>query len=164
LKTVACGSSVEIGSVNLGPKLRRICNPKISLGRRQVLVAKPGLNGAYLHRVFPLGRQRARAIWFHGLFSMKNKLKPSLVRYHRNQCFSALQVEGLCAFVRYTMDNMINTGTPFYRLKSAHKATLYVFLLMEVGTRRIVHCNITPHPTAAWTLRQLREAIPTFNN
>jgi hypothetical protein len=32
---------------------------------------------------------------------------------------------------------------------------------MEVGTRRIVHCNITAHPTAAWTLQQLREAIPS---
>ena len=37
--------------------------------------------------------------------------------------------------------------------------TLYVFLLMEIGTRRIVHCNITAHPTTAWTLQQLREAI-----
>jgi putative transposase len=39
--------------------------------------------------------------------------------------------------------------------------TLYVFILMEVGTRRIVHCNVTAHPTAAWTLQQFREAIPS---
>lgn len=32
---------------------------------------------------------------------------------------------------------------------------------MEVGTRRIVSCNLTAHPTAAWTLQQLREAIPS---
>jgi transposase InsO family protein len=32
---------------------------------------------------------------------------------------------------------------------------------MEVGTRRIVHCNVTAHPTAAWTLQQLREVIPS---
>jgi hypothetical protein len=32
---------------------------------------------------------------------------------------------------------------------------------MEVGTRRIVHCNVTAHPTATWTLQQLREAIPS---
>jgi putative transposase len=37
---------------------------------------------------------------------------------------------------------------------------LYVFVVMEYATRRILHANVTPHPTAAWTLQQLREAIP----
>jgi putative transposase len=38
---------------------------------------------------------------------------------------------------------------------------LYVLVVMEVGSRRIVHCNVTPHPTAIWTMQQLREAIPS---
>ena len=38
---------------------------------------------------------------------------------------------------------------------------LYVFVVMEVGSRRILHCNVTEHPTAAWTLQQFREAIPS---
>ena len=38
---------------------------------------------------------------------------------------------------------------------------LYVFVLLEVGTRRILHCNVTAHPTAAWTLQQFREALPS---
>jgi len=37
---------------------------------------------------------------------------------------------------------------------------LYLFTVMEVGTRKILHCNITAHPTAAWSLQQLREALP----
>jgi transposase InsO family protein len=37
---------------------------------------------------------------------------------------------------------------------------LYVFVLMEHATRRILHVNVTGHPTASWTLQQLREAIP----
>jgi transposase InsO family protein len=34
---------------------------------------------------------------------------------------------------------------------------VYVFVVIEHGARRLVHCNITAHPTAAWTLQQLRE-------
>jgi putative transposase len=37
---------------------------------------------------------------------------------------------------------------------------LYVFVMMEHATRRILHCNVTAYPTASWTLQQLREAIP----
>jgi hypothetical protein len=48
----------------------------------------------------------------------------------------------------------------FLIVVTARFRTLYVFILMEVGTRRIVHYNVTAEPTAAWTLRQLREAIP----
>ncbi len=38
---------------------------------------------------------------------------------------------------------------------------LYVLVVIEHHTRRIVHCNVTTRPTAAWTLQQLREAIPS---
>ena len=38
---------------------------------------------------------------------------------------------------------------------------IYVFLAMEVGSRRILHYNVTAHPTADWTLQQFREAIPS---
>ena len=36
---------------------------------------------------------------------------------------------------------------------------LYVFVIMEVGTRRIAHLNVTTHPAANWTLQQFRETI-----
>jgi putative transposase len=37
---------------------------------------------------------------------------------------------------------------------------LYVFVMIEHASRRLLHVNVTAHPTAAWTLQQLREAIP----
>jgi len=37
---------------------------------------------------------------------------------------------------------------------------LYVLIVMEVGSRKILHRNVTAHPSATWTLQQFREAIP----
>src|SRR5258706_3979792 len=36
---------------------------------------------------------------------------------------------------------------------------VYVFVVIHHGSRRLLHFNVTAHPTAAWTLQQLREAI-----
>ncbi len=36
---------------------------------------------------------------------------------------------------------------------------LYVFVALEVGSRRLLHVNVTRHPTAAWTLQQFREIL-----
>lgn len=38
---------------------------------------------------------------------------------------------------------------------------LYVFVVIEQATRKILHCNVTASPTVEWTLQQLREAIPS---
>ena len=36
----------------------------------------------------------------------------------------------------------------------------YVFVVMEIKTRRIVHAGVTNSPSDEWTAQQLREAIP----
>jgi putative transposase len=36
---------------------------------------------------------------------------------------------------------------------------LYVFVVIEHRSRRLVHYNVTAHPAAAWTMQQLREAV-----
>jgi putative transposase len=47
----------------------------------------------------------------------------------------------------------------FFVVVTARFRILYVFVVMEVGTRKIAHFNVTDHPTAAWTLQQTREVI-----
>jgi len=37
--------------------------------------------------------------------------------------------------------------------------TLYCFFVMH-SRRRLLHFNVTQHPTAEWVLQQLREAFP----
>jgi len=36
---------------------------------------------------------------------------------------------------------------------------VYVFVVIEHGTRRLAHVNVTAHPSADWTLQQLRVVI-----
>jgi putative transposase len=41
---------------------------------------------------------------------------------------------------------------------TAFFAVAYVFIIMEIGSRRIVHVNVTTNPTLSWVKQQLREA------
>jgi len=47
----------------------------------------------------------------------------------------------------------------FFVAITATFRTLYVFIVIEHGTRRLAHVNVTTHPSAAWTLQQLREVV-----
>ena len=47
----------------------------------------------------------------------------------------------------------------FLTVVTATFKSLYVFVIIEIGTRKLLHTHVTDHPTAAWTLQQLREAI-----
>ena len=37
---------------------------------------------------------------------------------------------------------------------------VYVFVILDIATRRIVHWNLTRHPTAEWTIQQFRNGLP----
>src|SRR5450756_2774032 len=47
----------------------------------------------------------------------------------------------------------------FFVAVTATFRLLYVFVVIEHHSRRLIHCNVTAHPSAAWTLQQLREAV-----
>lgn len=47
----------------------------------------------------------------------------------------------------------------FFVAVTATFRLLYVFVVIHHSSRRLLHFNVTTHPTAAWTLQQLREVI-----
>jgi transposase InsO family protein len=47
----------------------------------------------------------------------------------------------------------------FFVVVTATFRLIYVFVIMELDTRRILHFNVTQHPTAEWTLQQFRESV-----
>ncbi|MCP4557332.1 MAG: transposase, partial [Herbaspirillum sp.] len=52
------------------------------------------------------------------------------------------------------------TACDFTTAVTARFQVLYIFVIMEIGSRRILHANVTANPTAEWTLQQFREALP----
>jgi len=50
-------------------------------------------------------------------------------------------------------------ASDFFVVVTATFQLVYVFVIMEVASRRVVHVNVTRHPTADWTLQQFRECI-----
>jgi putative transposase len=48
----------------------------------------------------------------------------------------------------------------FFTVPTIRFQVLYVFLVLAHDRRRILHFNVTTHPSAEWTGQQLREAFP----
>ena len=51
-------------------------------------------------------------------------------------------------------------SSDFFVVVTATFRILYVFVILEIGSRRVLHHNVTANPTAEWTLQQFREALP----
>jgi putative transposase len=50
-------------------------------------------------------------------------------------------------------------ASDFFIVITATFKIVYVLVIMEIETRRILHFNVTRHPTAQWTLQQFRECV-----
>jgi Integrase core domain len=63
---------------------------------------------------------------------------------------------------RTFLENHVKTmvSVDFFTVPTIRFQVLYVFLVLAHDRRRIVHFNVTGHPTAEWTAQQLREAFP----
>jgi len=47
----------------------------------------------------------------------------------------------------------------FFTVPTVTFKLLYCFFVIEHGRRRILHFNVTQHPTAEWIVQQLRESV-----
>ena len=63
---------------------------------------------------------------------------------------------------RTFLDNHVEdlASVDFFAVPTATLRILYVFVVLEHDRRRIVHFNVTEHPTDAWTAQQIVEAFP----
>jgi transposase InsO family protein len=48
----------------------------------------------------------------------------------------------------------------FFTVPTLTFGVVYAFFVIAHDRRRILHCNITPNPSSAWVIQQLREAFP----
>ncbi len=48
----------------------------------------------------------------------------------------------------------------FFTVPTLTFQLLYCFFVIEHGRRKVLHCNVTRHPSAEWVVQQLREAFP----
>jgi len=60
-------------------------------------------------------------------------------------------------FVRNHADEIV--ACDFLIAVTARFQLLYVFVILELGSRRILPCNVTAHPTAERTLQQFRQTL-----
>ena len=62
------------------------------------------------------------------------------------------------AFLRNHRDAI--AAVDLFTVPTATFRVLYCLFVIEHGRRRILHFNVTRHPTAEWVVQQLREAFP----
>src|SRR5205807_10497014 len=48
----------------------------------------------------------------------------------------------------------------FFTVPTARLRVLFVFVVLAHHRRRVLHFNVTEHPTAAWTTQQIVDAFP----
>src|SRR4029453_5566241 len=48
----------------------------------------------------------------------------------------------------------------FFIAVTATRQRLYVFVILDIGTRRVVHWNFTNHPTGEGPVQQFRDGLP----
>jgi transposase InsO family protein len=66
------------------------------------------------------------------------------------------------SFLKNHMD--CTAACDFFVVPTVRFRLLYCFVMLGHGRRRVVHFNVTNHPTARWTAQQVVEAFPADGN
>src|SRR3989441_5696476 len=64
-------------------------------------------------------------------------------------------------FLRNHVGQMVSID--FFTVATIRLRVLYVFVVLVHDRRRVLHFNITEHPTAVWAAQQVIEAFPEVN-
>src|SRR6516164_1447650 len=54
----------------------------------------------------------------------------------------------------------VSWAMDFFTVPTLRLQTLYIFVILNHSRRQVVHFAVTAHPTMAWVIQQLREAMP----
>jgi putative transposase len=97
------------------------------------------------------------------LLKLGLQVSPRTVRkYMPGHCVGApgtrRQSQRWSTFIRNQAQGIV--ACDFCVVVTATFRILYVFIVIEHASRRLLHVNVTAHPTAQWTMQQFREAIP----
>jgi transposase InsO family protein len=82
----------------------------------------------------------------------------TVARYLRRIRHRGDPCKGWLAFLRNHREIIV--AFDFFTVPTLTFRMLYCFFVIEHGRRRILHFNVTRHPSAEWIVLQLREAFP----
>ena len=82
----------------------------------------------------------------------------SVARYLRRIRRRSDPDKGWLAFLQNHREVIV--AFDFFTVPTLTFQLLYCFFVIEHGRRKILHINVTRHPTAEWVAQQLREAFP----
>src|SRR3984957_8289841 len=84
--------------------------------------------------------------------------EPTVQRWMRKAPRSPEQANRWKAFLRNHRE--VIAAMDFFTVPMLTFEVIYCFFVISYDRRRILHCNVTKHPTSAWVSQQLREAFP----
>ena len=94
------------------------------------------------------------------LLKLGISLSPRTVRRYMRRPRSAHPGSGTQAWSTFVRNHARDVlACDFFVTVTARFRLVYVFVVLDVGTRELLHWNVTEHPTAEWTVQQFRTCV-----